>query len=83
MPSEPVTVLNPVLPGSHPDPCVLRVGGDFYLATSTFEWYPGVRLHHSTDLARWRPLGGALPGPPWLDLAGRPDSGGVWAPDLS
>ncbi|MFJ9554278.1 family 43 glycosylhydrolase [Nocardiopsis sp. NPDC101807] len=83
MPSEPVPVLNPILPGSHPDPCVLRVGGDFYLATSTFEWYPGVRLHHSTDLARWRPLGGALPGPPWLDLAGRPDSGGVWAPDLS
>ncbi|MGP4046548.1 family 43 glycosylhydrolase [Streptomyces sp. 2A115] len=37
-------IRNPVLAGSHPDPSVLRVGSDFYLATSTFEWYPGVRL---------------------------------------
>ncbi|WP_306921860.1 family 43 glycosylhydrolase [Streptomyces luteogriseus] len=55
-------IRNPVLPGSHPDPSILRVGPDFYLATSTFEWYPGVRLHHSTDLVHWRPLGGALTG---------------------
>ncbi|MFC4059175.1 family 43 glycosylhydrolase [Planomonospora corallina] len=77
------TVRNPVLPGSHPDPSLLRVGPDYYLATSTFEWCPGVRLHHSRDLVHWRPLGGALDGTRLLDLAGCPDSGGVWAPNLS
>lgn len=74
---------NPVLPGSHPDPSVLRVGDDHYLATSTFEWYPGVRLHHSRDLVNWRPLGGVLDSARLLDLTGCPDSGGVWAPNLT
>ncbi|GAA2589372.1 hypothetical protein GCM10010304_36990 [Streptomyces roseoviolaceus] len=61
-------IRNPVLPGSHPDPSILRVGPDFYLATSTFDWYPGVRLHHSTDLVHWRPLGGALDDTRLVDL---------------
>ncbi|MFD7706394.1 glycoside hydrolase family 43 protein [Streptomyces sp. NPDC059785] len=76
-------IRNPVLPGSHPDPSVVRVGDDFYVATSTFEWYPGVRLHHSRDLVDWRPLGGVLDSARLLDLTGCPDSGGVWAPNLS
>jgi xylan 1,4-beta-xylosidase len=76
-------IRNPVLPGFNPDPSILRVGTDYYIATSTFEWYPGVRLHHSTDLAHWRPLGGALTEPRLLDLTGAGDSCGVWAPDLS
>lgn len=79
----PGVIGNPVLAGSHPDPSIVRVGSDYYLATSTFEWAPGVRLHHSTDLVHWRPLGGALDGPRLLDLTGCPDSGGVWAPALS
>ncbi|XVU27967.1 glycoside hydrolase family 43 protein [Actinoplanes sp. CA-054009] len=74
-------IRNPVLPGFHPDPSILRVGADYYLATSTFEWYPGVLLHHSRDLVHWRPLGGALTAR--LDMTGDPDSGGVWAPCLS
>ncbi|GGN58844.1 xylan 1,4-beta-xylosidase [Streptomyces albiflavescens] len=74
---------NPVLAGSHPDPSVLRVGDDFYLATSTFEWHPGVRLHHSRDLVNWRPLSGVLDSARLLDLTGCPNSGGVWAPNLS
>jgi xylan 1,4-beta-xylosidase len=76
-------IRNPVLPGSHPDPSIVRVGPEYYLATSTFEWYPGVRLHHSRDLIRWRPLGGALGEVHLLNLAGCPDSAGVWAPNLS
>ncbi|MEH0420977.1 family 43 glycosylhydrolase [Streptomyces sp. B21-083] len=76
-------IRNPVLAGSHPDPSIVRVGADFYVATSTFEWYPGVRLHHSRDLVRWRSLGGALDSTRLLELTGRPDSGGVWAPNLS
>ncbi|HET6482324.1 MAG TPA: family 43 glycosylhydrolase, partial [Actinoplanes sp.] len=48
-------IRNPVLPGFHPDPSILRVGSDYYIATSTFEWYPGVRVHHSTNLVDWTP----------------------------
>lgn len=77
------TIRNPVLAGSHPDPSALSVGADHYIATSTFEWYPGVRLHHSRDLVHWRSLGGALDSTRLLDLAGCPDSGGVWAPNLT
>jgi xylan 1,4-beta-xylosidase len=54
----------PVLPGFEPDPSILRVGDDYYLATSTFEWCRGVRLHHAPDLVHWQPLGGVLAGPP-------------------
>ncbi|MYT68976.1 MULTISPECIES: glycoside hydrolase family 43 protein [unclassified Streptomyces] len=79
----PPTIRNPVLAGFHPDPSLLRVGQDYYLATSTFEWLPGVTLHHSRDLVNWRPLGGALTEERLIDLAGVPDSGGVWAPCLS
>ena len=46
-------VKNPILRGFHPDPSLIRVGGDYYLATSTFEWAPGVRIYHSKDLAHW------------------------------
>lgn len=76
-------IRNPILPGFHPDPSIVRVGEDYYLATSTFEWCPGVRIHHSRDLRHWRPLGGVLDSPQLLDLTGVPDSGGVWAPDLT
>jgi len=77
------SIRNPVLTGFHPDPSILRVGADYYLATSTFEWYPGVRLHHSRDLAHWRSLGGVITDRRLLDLRGCGDSNGVWAPDLS
>ncbi|MGW1675631.1 glycoside hydrolase family 43 protein [Streptomyces sp. NPDC002324] len=76
-------ILNPVLRGFEPDPVILRVGDDFYIATSTFEWYPGVRIHHSRDLVHWRSLGGVLDSRRLLDLTGVPDSGGIWAPGLS
>lgn len=74
---------NPILPGFHPDPSIVRVGDDFYIATSTFEWYPGVLIYHSRDLARWTLVAAPLDRPSLLDLRGRPDSCGVWAPCLS
>ena len=79
----PAVIRNPVLTGFYPDPSILRVGDDYYLATSTFEWFPGVTLHHSRDLVHWRPLGGALTGEEFVQLRGVRDSGGVWAPCLS
>jgi xylan 1,4-beta-xylosidase len=74
---------NPVLPGFRPDPSILRVGEDYYVATSTFEWYPGVGVHHSRDLVHWRPLGGILTERRLLDLTGDGDGCGIWAPALS
>lgn len=76
-------IRNPILPGFNPDPSICRVGGDYYIATSTFEWYPGVQLHHSTDLVNWRLAGRALDRASQLDMRGNPDSGGIWAPCLS
>ena len=73
-------VQNPILRGFHPDPCFCKAHGKYYLATSTFQWLPGVSLYESDDLATWRSVGGALPD---LDLRGIPDSAGVWAPDLT
>ena len=51
-----MTLRNPILPGFNPDPSIVRVGDDYYIATSTFEWFPGVQIHHSRDLANWRLL---------------------------
>ncbi len=74
---------NPVLRGFHPDPSILRVGNDYYLATSTFQWFPGVQLYHSTDLINWEEMKHPLRRVSQLDMRGNPNSGGVWAPCLS
>jgi xylan 1,4-beta-xylosidase len=76
-------IRNPVLPGFHPDPSFLRVGEDYYLATSTFEWYPGVCIYHSRDLANWALVARPLNRAALLDMRGNPDSCGIWAPCLS
>jgi xylan 1,4-beta-xylosidase len=74
---------NPVLRGFNPDPSIVRVGDDIYIATSTFEWYPGIQIHHSRDLVHWRLATRPLTRATQLDMRGDPDSCGVWAPDLS
>lgn len=76
-------ILNPVLSGFHPDPSILRADGRYVLATSTFEWFPAVRFHVSTDLEHWESAGHALDDPARLGLRGVQDSGGIWAPSLS
>jgi xylan 1,4-beta-xylosidase len=77
------TIRNPILPGFNPDPSILRVGDDYYIATSTFEWFPGVQIHHSRDLVNWRLLSRPLTRPSQLNMLGDPDSCGIWAPCLS
>ncbi|MDQ0247991.1 xylan 1,4-beta-xylosidase [Sphingomonas kyeonggiensis] len=74
---------NPILPGFNPDPSIIRVGEDYYIATSTFEWFPGVQIHHSRDLANWTLVARPLNRASQLDMRGDPDSCGVWAPCLS
>jgi xylan 1,4-beta-xylosidase len=76
-------ISNPILPGFNPDPSILRVGEDYYIATSTFEWFPGVQIHHSRDLANWDLVTRPLSRKAQLDMRGDPDSCGVWAPCLS
>ena len=76
-------IRNPILPGFNPDPSIVRVGDDYYIATSTFEWFPGVQIHHSKDLINWRLLTRPLRRASQLNLIGDPDSCGVWAPCLS
>jgi len=76
-------IKNPILPGFNPDPSIVRVGDDFYIAVSTFEWYPGVQIHHSRDLRHWRLAARPLNRAALLDMRGNPDSGGIWAPCLS
>jgi xylan 1,4-beta-xylosidase len=73
---------NPVLPGFHPDPSVTRVGEDFYLVTSSFEFFPGVPIFHSRDLAHWRQIGFCLTRKSQLNLDGVPNSGGIYAPTI-
>lgn len=78
-----MTLRNPILRGFNPDPSIVRVGDDYFCATSTFEWFPGVQIHHSRDLATWRLVARPLRRPRQLDMRGDPDSCGVWAADLS
>lgn len=79
----PELISNPVLRGFSPDPSICRVGDDYYIATSTFEWFPGVLLSHSRDLVNWRTVGHALTRSSQLDMRGDPNSGGIWAPCLT
>ncbi len=76
-------ITNPILPGFNPDPSFCRVGEDYYIATSTFEWYPGVSIHHSRDLVNWALVARPLNRAALLDMRGNPDSCGIWAPCLS
>lgn len=76
-------IRNPILPGFNADPSICRVGEDYFIAVSTFEWYPGVQIHHSTDLVNWRLVTRPLDRAAQLDMRGNPDSCGIWAPCLS
>lgn len=73
---------NPILRGFNPDPSICRVGGDYYVATSTFEYFPGVPIHHSKDLVSWRLIGHALTRRSQLELDGARSSQGIYAPTL-
>ena len=76
-------IRNPILRGFNPDPSIVRVGEDYYIATSTFEWFPGVQIHHSRNLADWRLITRPLRRASQLNMLGAPDSCGVWAPCLT
>jgi alpha-N-arabinofuranosidase len=51
---------NPIIPGSYPDPSICRVGNDYYIVNSSFEYFPGLPIHHSKDLVNWNLIGYGL-----------------------
>jgi xylan 1,4-beta-xylosidase len=73
---------NPIIPGFYPDPSICRVGPDYYLVTSTFEYFPGVPVFHSRDLVHWRQIGHALTRASQLDLTNAGSSKGIFAPTI-
>ncbi|NUT51157.1 MAG: glycoside hydrolase family 43 protein, partial [Saccharothrix sp.] len=83
MSPDPAAFANPVIAGFHPDPSVCRVGEDYYLACSSFEYFPGVPIFHSRDLVHWTQIGNVLDRPEQLRLPlDSPSSAGVYAPTL-
>lgn len=77
------TFRNPIIPGFHPDPSICRVGEDYYLITSSFEWYPGLPIYHSKDLMNWQQIGHVLTRPSQLAMKeGMKHSSGLWAPTI-
>ncbi|GAB2023951.1 glycoside hydrolase family 43 protein [Lactovum odontotermitis] len=78
-----IVIKNPILKGFNPDPSICKKDGTYYIATSTFEWFPGVQIFESKDLKNWKLAVRPLNRVSQLDLKGVPDSGGVWAPHLS
>jgi xylan 1,4-beta-xylosidase len=73
---------NPILPGCYPDPSICRVENDYYLVTSTFEYFPGLPVFHSRDLVHWDQIGHVLDRPSQLDLDEMRPSGGLYAPTI-
>jgi len=76
------TFRNPIIPGFYPDPSICRVGEDYYLITSTFEYFPGLPIFHSRDLVNWRQIGHVLDRPSQLPLDGLAASRGLYAPTI-
>lgn len=74
---------NPVIKGFYPDPSIVRVDEtNYYMATSSFEYFPGVPIFHSVDLVNWQQIGHALTRKSQLDLSNSPSSSGIYAPTL-
>ncbi|KAH6695488.1 family 43 glycosyl hydrolase [Plectosphaerella plurivora] len=75
-------MINPIIPGFNPDPSIISVGDDFFVVTSTFEYFPGIPIYHSKDLIKWDHIGHALTRPSQLPLRGTAPSGGNFAPTI-
>ncbi len=73
---------NPIIKGFYPDPSVCAANGKYYLACSSFQYFPGVPLFESEDLVNWRQIGHVLTRKSQADLDGVPSSGGIFAPTL-
>lgn len=68
---------NPILPGFNPDPSIIQDGDDYWLVVSSFEYFPGLPIYHSTDLVNWTLHSHALTRASQLPLYGTPSSLGM------
>lgn len=75
-------IKNPILSGFYPDPSICRVGNDYYLVNSSFSYFPGVPIFHSTDLVHWKQIGHVLNRPSQLNLTNQNISEGIFAPAI-
>lgn len=74
---------NPIISGFHPDPSICRVGEDYYLVNSTFEYFPGIPVYHSKDLLHWKQIGHCITRNSQLTLRkGVPNMTGIYAPTI-
>src|SRR5574344_1625488 len=73
---------NPVLPGFYPDPSVCRKGSDYYLVNSTFQYFPGIPIHHSRDLIHWEQIGNCIDRPSQMKLDKTTSYNGLFAPSI-
>ena len=73
---------NPIIPGFYPDPSICRVGEDYYLVNSSFEYFPGVPIFHSKDLVNWHQIGNCLTRKSQLPLESTAPSDGIYAPTI-
>lgn len=73
---------NPIIKGFNPDPSICRVGDDYYLVTSTFEFFPGVPIYHSKNLVDWELINYCLTRDSQLNLTNAYCSGGIYAPTI-
>lgn len=76
-------IKNPILSGFNPDPCICRKGEDYYMAVSSFEWFPGIPVYHSKDLKNWELYTHVLTDDSVVDLKKLPSAKGIWAPCLT
>lgn len=76
------TIHNPILAGFNPDPSIARAGKDFFLTTSSFEYFPGLPIYHSCDLVNWKLIGHALTRRSQLEMRTVEPGAGIWAPTL-
>lgn len=80
--SDSATYSNPVLPGFHPDPSIIRVDDDYYMVTSSFEFWPGLPVYHSKDLVNWELVSHVVSRTEQTDMKGINTSEGFYAPTL-
>lgn len=75
-------IKNPILSGWNPDPSILRVGNEYIIATSTLEYFPGLPIYKSKNLANWDLFSHALVRPEQVQLYGVPTGAGKYLPNI-
>lgn len=76
-------LVNPILAGFYPDPSIVKVEKDYYLVNSTFSYFPGIPVFHSTDLKTWKQIGNVIDRPSQMDFMGDRVTRGLFAPAIN